>query len=71
MLLVMKLKGKKGLRKQMARVANMQMIQKDIGNKKKKVKEFSSVGFSKKNMQMQGKGKGKMIERWKRLIRRL
>lgn len=71
MLLVMKLKGKKGLRKQIARVANMQMIQKDIGNKKKKVKEFSSVGFSKKNMLMQGKGEGKMIERWKRLIRRL
>ena len=74
MLLVMKLKGKKGLRKQMARVANMQMIQKGMVNRKKKVKENSSnlsVGLSKKNMQMQGKGKGKMIERWKRLIRRL
>ena len=71
MLLVMKLKGKKGLKKQMARVANMLMIQKDIGNKKKKVKEFSSVNFSNNNMQIQGRGKGKMIERWKRLIRKL
>ena len=74
MLLVMKLKVKKGLRKQMSRIANMQMIQKGMVNKKKKVKDFSSyssVGFSKKNMLMQGKGKGKMIERWKRLIRRL